>query len=180
MSTPIADRYARAIFELGNEQNQLEQLTKQIRSIADAYLVSADLRGVLDNPLVDEAKRESILSDLGQRLGLTPVSLNAIKLMARRHRLVALPDVARRLETLTDEKAGILRATVISAAPLPESYYKKLTEKLEKATARKIVLDKQQDPSLIAGVVTRIGDNTIDGSLKGRLRELERQLTQAS
>jgi F-type H+-transporting ATPase subunit delta len=180
MSTPIAERYARAILELGVETNQLEALTRQISHVARAYAESADLRTVLDNPLVDVPKREAILAELGKRLSLSPLALSSIRLLAERHRLVALPDIARRLGSLSDEKAGILRATVISAAPLPDSYYTKLTERLAKATGKKIVLDKQLDPSLIAGVVTRIGDNTIDGSIKGRLAELERRLLRAS
>ncbi len=59
---------------------------------------------------------------------------------------------------------------------MPDSFYQKLTAELEAATARKIVLERREDPSLIAGFVTRIGDNTIDGSVRGRLNEIERQL----
>jgi F-type H+-transporting ATPase subunit delta len=102
--------------------------------------------------------------------------LNSVKLLAARRRLRALPEIARRLGGLADEKAGILRATVTSAVPLPEAFYEKLTSELEAATRRKILLEKLHDPTLIAGVVTRIGDNTIDGSVKGRLAELERRL----
>ena len=91
----------------------------------------------------------------------------------------ALPDIARRLGSLADEKAGVLRASVTSAGQLSESYYEKLKAELEGLTGRKIVLERKQDPSLIAGVVTRIGDNTIDGSVRGKLDQLERQLQSA-
>jgi F-type H+-transporting ATPase subunit delta len=80
------------------------------------------------------------------------------------------------LATLADEKAGVVRATVTSAGPLPDSFYERLTKELETATQRKVAIDRQEDPTLIAGVVTRIGDNTIDGSVKGRLAEIERLL----
>jgi len=80
------------------------------------------------------------------------------------------------LAHLADEKVGVLRATVTSAEPLSEDYYQKLASELEKRTSRKILLERRQDPTLIAGVITRIGDHTIDGSLKGRLAALERQL----
>lgn len=176
MSDAVAERYARAIFELGVESGQLEALTDQIRSFADTYGGSRELQSVLDNPLVDPQKRAGILLDIAARLGLNGVGLNAIRFMAQRKRLGSLPEIAKRLASLADEKGGVVRATVTSAGPLPESFYERLVRELESATQRKVALDRKQDPSLIAGVVTRIGDNTIDGSVKGRLAEIERQL----
>lgn len=178
IDSAVAERYARAIFELGVETGQAT-LTGQIQKFAELYAGSPELRSMLDNPLVEESRREAVLKDLAGRLALGPLAVNALKLLAQRRRLHALPDIARRLGTLADEKAGVLRAVVTSAAPLPDSYYQKLSAELEKASSRKIVIEKRQDPSLIAGVVTRIGDHTIDGSLRGRLEELERQLLHA-
>jgi len=131
---------------------------------------------VLDNPMVEADKRAAMLADVAGRVGLSGVGLNAVKLLAQRKRLASLPEIARRLATLADEKAGVVRATVTSAGPLPESFFERLVTELETATQRKVAIDRQQDPTLIAGVVTRIGDNTIDGSVKGRLAEIERQL----
>jgi len=110
------------------------------------------------------------------KVGLSGVGLNAVRLLARRNRLGSLPEIARRLAVLADEKGGVVRAQVTSAGPLPESFYERLIKELESATSRRVAIDRLQDPSLIAGVVTRIGDNTIDGSVKGRLAEIERQL----
>lgn len=175
---PIAERYARALFELGEETNQLEQLTAEIKRFADTYTESGELRAVLDNPLVEPEKREAVLREVAERLGLSTLAVNALRLLAARHRLVAIADIARRLSGLSDERAGVLRATVTSAVPLSELYYNQLLGELERATGRKVVIERHEDPSLIAGIVTRIGDNTIDGSVKGRLAELERRLYQ--
>ncbi len=172
----IADRYAQAIYELGVETNQLTQLADQIRKAAETYASSTDLRGVLDNPLIAPDQRDAILKSVASRLGLGPMALNTLRLLVQRQRLPALPEIAERLGVLSDERAGVLRAEVISAAPLGESYFQKLKGELEAATGRKVIIQRSQDPSLIAGVITRIGDNTIDGSLKGRLAELERRL----
>ncbi|HEV8549301.1 MAG TPA: F0F1 ATP synthase subunit delta [Polyangiaceae bacterium] len=172
----IAERYARAIFELGVESGTLAALVDQVRSFAAAYEESADLRGVLENPLVPNEQRDKILREIASRLDFGPSALNTVRYLARRRRLAVLPDIARRLDSLSDEKQGVVRATVTSATPLAESFYQRLAEQLATLVGKKVVLDRHQDPSLIAGVVTRIGDNTIDGSVRGRLENLERKL----
>lgn len=172
----VADRYARAIFELGVESGQLDSLSKQIANAAQVYGESAELRAVLDNPLVAEEAREALLRELSTRLGLNETATNALRLIARRRRLSVLGDIARRLGALSDEKAGIVRATVVTAVPLPEDIYTQLKSKIEAHTKKRVVLDRKQDPSLIGGIVTHIGDNTIDGSIKGRLDRLTREL----
>jgi F-type H+-transporting ATPase subunit delta len=176
ISSAIVDRYARAVFELGVETGKLTELTQELVRIAGAYRESRDLRAVLDNPLVSEEQRDALLKDLATRLRLSELATNTVRLLARRRRLVALPDIADRVAGLADDKAGIVRAKVITAAPLSEDFYAKLTQKLEQKTRKKVVIEREQDPSLIAGVITKIGDNTIDGSLRGRLQALESQL----
>ncbi|HYQ27961.1 MAG TPA: ATP synthase F1 subunit delta, partial [Polyangiaceae bacterium] len=129
----VAERYARAIFELGVEAGQVVALSDQIRSFADTYAGSRELQAVLDNPMVDAEKRHAILVDVATRVGLSGVGLNAIRLLADRTRLASLPEIARRLASLADEKAGVVRAVVISAGPLPESFYERLMKELESA-----------------------------------------------
>ena len=178
MST-VAERYALAVFELAVEGGQLAQVTAQVSGLARTYASSDELRGVLDNPLIDDQKRERILTDVSTRLGLSRLAVNTTRLLVRRRRLGLLPEISRALDKLADDKAGVLRATVSSAVPLSESYRHRLASELEQLTKRKVVLEARHDPALIAGIVTRIGDNTIDGSIKGRLEELEQQLLQS-
>jgi F-type H+-transporting ATPase subunit delta len=171
-----AERYARAIFELGMESGQLPQLLAHLRSVADSYTANDDLRSVLDNPLVGERERQAILERIGARLGLGRLALNTIRLLIQRRRLRMLPEIALDLARLTDEAAGFVRATVISATPLSDGYCRRLTALLEQLTQRRIRLVQEHDPSLIGGLVARIGDNTIDGSIRGRLDDLEQQM----
>lgn len=171
----IAERYARAIFELADEAGQVAPMSAAILSFAETYRSSPELQGVLAHG-ADEANRDAILKEVGARLGMPQMALNAVRLIASRRRLVALEDIAKMLTRFADEKAGIIRATVTSAKPLPEDYYQSLSRELEQRTKRKVVLERREDPSLLAGVVTRIGDHTIDGSVRGRLAALEHQL----
>lgn len=174
--TAVAERYARAVFELADEAGQVSSVGAEIDRFAELYESTAELERALGNPAVDEAARDAVLKDLGAQLSLSPLSLNAIRLMARRRRLGAIRDVAREIRRLADEKAGVLRATVTAAKPLPDAYYERLAAELEKRMGRKVLIERREDPTLIAGVVTRIGDNTIDGSVRGRLNALAREL----
>src|SRR6185295_6166686 len=140
---------------------------------------SPELQKTMSNPLIPEPERLATVADICERLGLSPLSKNAAGLLARRKRMFALPAIATELDRLSDEKAGIARATVISAERLSEAYQQRLTQELSSMTGKKIVLERKQDPELLAGLVVRIGDQVIDGSAKTRLAELAIQLLTA-
>lgn len=176
MESAVAERYARALFELAAEQHATAGLADKLKELARVYQGSHDLRNVLGNPRVDHEHRDAVLKEIASRLGLSGMGLNAVRLLCSRRRLGALPEVAGIVERLVDQASGILRASVTTAAPMPDDFYQKLESELSAATQRKVVLQRHEDPSLIAGAVTRIGDNTIDGSLAGRLFEIERQM----
>jgi len=175
----VAQRYARAIFELGIEEHQLESLTKQVTAFANAYAASPELAVLFQNPNVSVDQREAVLKEVGARLAVGGLALNAIRLLAQRRRLAVLPELARQLVRLADEQTGVVRAIVTSAVPLSADYVSNLEQALGSATKRRVVVEQKHDPSLVAGLVTQIGDNTIDGSIKGRLADLERHLLHA-
>ncbi|MDI1431579.1 MULTISPECIES: ATP synthase F1 subunit delta [Polyangium] len=175
-SETIARRYARAVFELGKELKNLPVVARDLADFSASFEKSDELRMVLQSPLIAEDQREALLKEVGQRMSLSETALSTLRLLAKRRRLSALPDMVRQLEKLVDEDAGTLRATVTSAGPLSESYLAKLRAELEKSTGRKVVITHVQDPSLIAGIVTRIGDQVIDGSVKARLESFRESL----
>jgi len=175
-----ADRYARAIFELGAEAGQLERLSQEIADFAVSFGEVPLLRRALENPVLEEAQRELLLRHIGRRAELSALTVNALLVLLRRRRLSALPAIARRLRSLADEKNGVCRAKVVSASSLPETYFTQLKQGLEKALGKRVIVEHEEDPALIGGIVARIGDNTIDGSIQGRLDELRRQLLAAS
>jgi len=175
----IGRRWARAVFDIGKETGSLTTLTRDISDFAATYAAHDELAGVLDNPLVPEKTREEILREITQRAGLSETARNTVLLLARKRRLAALPEIARQLARLADEDSGIVRAQVTSAGPLSETYISKLRAELEKATGKKVIVEHKQDPSLIAGVVTRIGDQVIDGSVRARLASFRDSLLRA-
>jgi F-type H+-transporting ATPase subunit delta len=172
----VAARYAQALYELGVEQGNLPALTDEVRRVSAVYNSSDELRSVLGNPLVEQSARQAILHDVLARLAVGPITQNTVKLLAQRRRLLVLPYLARALERLTDERSGVVRATVTTAAQLPESYFSKLKEQLEASLGKKVLLERELDPTLLGGVVTRIGDRVIDGSLRTRLQRMRQTL----
>lgn len=165
----VARRYARAIFEIGKETGGSAMLSREFASFANTYAESAELKSVLDNPLIAEPEREAVIQDVALRLGLSVISQNALKLLARKRRLPALTEIAAQLARLVDEDEQVVRAVVKSPKALSDSYVAKLKAALELKTGKKVVIAQELDPSLIAGVVTQIGDQVIDGSVRARL-----------
>lgn len=169
----IARRYATALLELGSETGQLEALVDELHRAAQAYEASAELRGAIANPLVAIEAKKAILGELAQRMNLGQAVRNTLEMLLDRRRLQALPAIAARLREMADERRGILRAEVLTAMPLPEEYFTQLQQQLERVTGRRIALDRKLDPSLICGVVARVGDTVYDGSLVARLRKMK-------
>ena len=175
-SSVVADRYARALLELALESNQVQSVAQQLRRAADVYASSAELRDVLNDPILDETKRANVVRAIGDRLGLGATVHDTLRVLVERRRISAIAEIAERLLNLADEQAGIVKATVASAAPLSDGQFDAIRQELERLTGCKVTVERQQDPSLLAGVVARVGDHVIDASLRGRFTELGQKL----
>lgn len=169
----IARRYATALLELGSETGQLDSLVEELHRAAQVYEASAELRSALADPLIAVEAKKAILTELAQRLQLGQTAKNTLHMLLDRRRVQALPPIAARLREMADDKRGILRAEVLTAMPLSEEYFTQLQQQLERVTGRRIALDRKLDPSLICGVVARVGDTVYDGSLIARLRKMK-------
>lgn len=172
----VAQRYARAIFDLGVENGNLPALVDDFRRLAEVCKHAPELDRVMSSPLVLEEARVATMNELADRVGVSPLAKNALGVITRRRRVFALPAIATDLDRLSDEKSGVARVTVVSAERLPDSYRDRLVEELSSMTGKKVVLEQKLDPELLAGVVVRIGDRVIDGSARTRLAELRQQL----
>lgn len=169
----IARRYATALLELGTETNQLDAIVDEISRAAQTFESSQELRSLLADPMVAPDAKKAVLRDIGDRLGIGQATKNTLELLLDRRRVIALPAIAQRLREMADAHRGIVRAEVFTAMPLPEEYFTLLQQQLERVTGRRIALDRKLDPSLIGGVVARVGDTVYDGSLLARLRQMK-------
>jgi F-type H+-transporting ATPase subunit delta len=99
-----------------------------------------------------------------------------LRLLVDRHRLAALPAIARAYGEMVDEKVGRVRATVTSARPLADDELRRVRDAFAAATRHTIVLDSRTDPKIIGGLVTQVGPKVFDGSIKTQLERLRREL----
>src|SRR5687767_4904627 len=111
----VAERYAQAIFELGLETGGVTALIEDFHRLADVYEESEELRKIVNNPLVPDADRRATIDEICDRVGVTDLAKNAMGLLTRRRRLSALSAIAKELDRLSDQRAGIVRASVVSA-----------------------------------------------------------------
>jgi F-type H+-transporting ATPase subunit delta len=172
-SGSIARRYARAIFEIGEQQGTLLGLLKHIESISALWTESEELRTAMTNPFIRVDTRKKIWSEVISRLGMPEAGRNFLHLLFDKARIDELPAVARELGRLSDLKQNRLRAEVVSAIPISEATLMQLKSSLERITGKVLVISKREDSSLIGGMVTRVGDMMYDGSIKTQLNRMK-------
>lgn len=174
----VAKRYARALEAIGLERGNLDDIVTETERLAGAWKISEELQHILRNPLFPIEKRREILRSLADSMGLGEIVRSAALLLLDRSRLPELERIAMALRSMADERAGRVRAEVVSAVELSEAYYERLRSTLETITGRKVILSRRQDPSLIAGVVTRVGDRLYDGSARTRLAQIREAIVE--
>jgi F-type H+-transporting ATPase subunit delta len=176
IGSEVGKRYARAIAELAREGGMLDAVTNEFSDLASAYSGSDELRDALDNPLVALDAKRNILRDLCTQIQTSELTRNTALLLGDRRRVRVLPQIALALREIRDKEKGLVRAEVVSGRALKPDYAEKLQRELERITGKKIVLEQRIDPSLLAGVVARIGDTVFDGSLRARLDQAKIQM----
>jgi F-type H+-transporting ATPase subunit delta len=179
MIASISRRYARALHAVSAGGGELEAVCDQLRTLRDAVDGSPELRDLLFNPAHDLAQRHQAVDALVPAIGLGPIASNLAHLLIDRNRFDQLGGIVRSLAELADESAGRARASVVSAAPIPEALFPRLEEALSGALARTVAIDRSVDPSLLGGVVAQVGSLRFDGSTKTQLETLRRELKQA-
>jgi F-type H+-transporting ATPase subunit delta len=168
----IARRYARALLDIGVAQGNFEKLGDELDGLGAMYSGSRDLAEALTNPVFPQAKRRAVLEEVLGRAGVTAVTRNFVLLLLDRERLPYLPAIARELRVMVDERAGRVRVTLTSARPLPAGHVGDVQAALERATGKKVLLDKKEDAALLGGVVAKVGDVVYDGSVRTQLEQM--------
>ena len=166
-------RYAQAVFEIACESNQLTEWLDSLKRIAN-ITQNADLMSVLEKPGIPFDLKKQIIDKLLE--GVTPLALNLCYLLVAKGRLEIIPSIETEYSKLLDAYNGIGRAKVITAVPIDNIEKDKLLHSVGVLISRKVLGDFAVDPDIIGGVIVRIGDKLIDGSIKNKLSGLKKSL----
>lgn len=170
----IARRYAGAIFELARKQNTLDRTLEDVKEIARLFSIRK-LAYLLREPKVPTKRKETALRQALEPRVL-PTSLNLALLIVQRELVDVMPNIAAELEQLVLDYRNQAIAEVTTAQPLDEGQRTVLQQALEKRTGKSVIMHSRVDPSILGGVVARVGDQVIDGSVRFRLHALQQRL----
>jgi F-type H+-transporting ATPase subunit delta len=171
-----ANRYAKALFDVALEEKaDLAQVDRDLEAVVTMMQASPDFAAASNRGLADAA-RKSLIEAVAKAMTLTTPVTKLLVLLAQSRKLNYLPDLAAAYRERLLAHQNIVRAEVTSAAPLSPEKTKALAESLGKVTGKKVELSVSVDPSLLGGVVARIGSTVYDGSVKTQLAHMRQEL----
>jgi F-type H+-transporting ATPase subunit delta len=176
----LAHRYAAALYAVAGDQQALDAVVEQMQALHRLIEDSADFRRLLASPLVDvnaaQKAARAVLADAG--FGKTVQDF--VSVVAANRRLGALPAIVNSFARLVAEKRGVVVAEVATAHPLTEVQEQQLRARLIEAGYGNVDIVKRVDPSLLGGLVVRVGARLFDSSLKSRLQRLHHAMKGAA
>ncbi len=173
----VAGRYASALFSLARDARDTDGVASALASFDRMIVESPDLQRLVRSPVFSASEQLEALGALLEKAGVSGVAANFIKLVAAKRRLFAIRDMIADYGRLNDGFRGVTRAEVTSAAPLSEANVAALKESLRAASAgRQVELTAKVDPSIIGGLVVRLGSRMVDGSLKTKLNAIRTRM----
>jgi F-type H+-transporting ATPase subunit delta len=172
-----ATRYARALLDVAvKEKGDLQLIESQLAEFVDLFKKYPTLEKVMLNPAVPVPRKRAAMADLLRATNLTPVLTKLIALLADRDRLVLLPDLLAAYRDRLLDHLHVVRAEVTTAVALPAERAKAVEQSLARLTGRTVTLATRVDPSIIGGVVARIGSTVYDGSVTRQLQRMKEKL----
>ena len=172
----IARRYAKALLIIGKEDGQAETYGKELDGFTKMMSEKKELAQAIVNPIYGASGRKKVLETVVGKVGVSKVVASFLLLLFDKGRIDFLSDINSFYQKLADELKGVLRASLVSASALSSETVEKIRTTLSKRTGKDIILQVEQDPGLIGGIVTRIGDLVLDGSIRTQLLNMRESL----
>ena len=172
MTASVAGRYASALFDLAKDQNAVAAVEADLAKFDALLNESADLRSMVRSPIISATEQGNALAALITKAGIGATSANFLALVAKNRRLFVLADMIKNFRSLAAKSRGEVTAEVTSALPLTDAQTAALKETLKSSAGKDVLLAAKVDPSLLGGLVVKIGSRMIDSSLKTKLANL--------
>lgn len=175
-SSNIAKRYARAFFEIAEEEKQFEKYYHELQSFSGVVDGNENLKDFLANPIFDQHDKRDVVDVILQKIGLTGITASFLRLLADKRRIGILADIVACYREMMDAVLKKQRVQVRTAFPLSTELLEHLKKGLEELTGKQVDLTVDHDASLLAGIVVRVGDTLYDGSIKTQLNNIRNLL----
>lgn len=185
----IAARYAKALLEVILKEGDPRAAENDLTAFVELMTSHRDDRGggapgmnlwqALTNPSVPVQKKQALVKALADRGRMTPVVARTLVLLASRDRLALLPDLLASYRERLLDREGVVRAEIATATPIAAERLQKIEQGLAAATGKRVTVETRVDPSIIGGVVARIGSTVYDGSVVTQLKRMKETITQA-
>ena len=172
----IARRYAKALLLIGKEDGKTETYREELAGFSALIERESALEQAISNPLYNAAGRKKVLKTVLEKLALSEIMKSFLTLLFDKGRFIYLSSINDFYQKLADELKGIARASLVSATELSSETVEKIRTTLSNRTGKEVILEVEEDPSLIGGIVTRIGDLVLDGSIKTQLLNMRESL----
>lgn len=172
----IAERYARGLARTIRDDNHLAEAVKDLGELVELYQHNHELANALSNPSIRLEVRIDVLHDILEKADVEKSVFELTKLLLRRGRITILPDVHQVFVILADERLNQIQATVTTATPATPTQEQAIATALQKHSGKDVRMKCTVDPSILGGVVARIGSTVIDGSVRTKLNQLKNAL----
>jgi F-type H+-transporting ATPase subunit delta len=169
----VARRYATALFELGLEEEALEQIEVDLNRFGEALDAAEDLRRLVKSPMFSAEEQGRALGAILEELKIEGLTNNFLLLVSKNRRFFAAPDMIRAFRAMLAERRGEMSATVTAASKLTDTQVTALKQGLKAALGKDVMLDQLVDPSLIGGIMLKVGSRMIDTSIRTKLNSLK-------
>lgn len=170
----IARNYAEALFTLGEKSGQVQLYADLIDAVAHGVAAAPTVQAVLMSPRVTKAEKAKLFADALS--GAPQEFVRFLQAVIRRGRQGLLSDISQQFSALQDQKLNRVRAAVTMAHPVDETLRKKIADQLTAVMGRQVLPQFTQDPTILGGVIVRVGDRVFDGSVRRKMTVLRRTL----
>ncbi|MBB5280613.1 F0F1 ATP synthase subunit delta [Pacificimonas flava] len=176
----LGGRYATALYELAREEKREAEVEASMTTLKAALADSNELRALISSPLLGREEAARAMEAVAGRLGLHPLVVKFLGVLARNRRLAALPQIIRAYQTLAAAARGEITAEVTSAHPLTATQEDALKAQLRARYRQDVALDTRVDPDILGGLIVKVGSRLIDSSLKTKLDNIGRAMKGAA
>ena len=172
----IARRYAKALVNLAENEKDLDNTGITLTAIAEIYKENSELRQVLSDTKVSSGVKLKILKDVLSKIKASTLVDKFSRYLLAKRRINFLPDIERAYNLLLQEKLGRIEAKITTASELPKETVRKLIDAISVYSGKEVEVNVTIDPSIIGGIITRIGSTVIDGSIQTHLNQIRQSI----